>query len=566
MDSAGRSRLSRALVLCLFFVLCCRPVRVQAESVSYIQELAKEKRWEDVIVAVDRSGNASPDLQFMKGTALSQLKRWSEARAAFEAGRKQSPGDKRFSQELAGIAFQQKQYSRAAKEMRRALALDRQDPYANDFLGTVYFLQGNLPAALKFWNRIGKPKVQEIRTVPRPTRNPVLLDRAFAFSPASLLGKEEFYTTEQRLRALEIFPWYHLDLEARQDGDFDVLFRHHELNGWGDTKYEALFRVFRGLPFQTLYPEYFNLGGRGINLISLLRWDAQKRRAFGTLSGPFRGSSKYRYELSADLRSENWELLSSFTGPALFRGGFNFRRAALSGGISSIESGRWSWSAKAEFSHRNFRDIAFGSGLMPALLPKGYQLKQSSQLTFELWRVPEQRLTLSSGAGYELGRLWAGSGETFLKLRPELRLHWLPQSQGDDYEMVQQIRAGKTFGDLPFDELAMLGVERDNDLWLRGHIGTRDGRKGSAPLGRNYFLSNFEMDKKVYSNGLLIIKIGPFVDTGKITDPVIRLGPRKWLWDVGVQSKFQVFGVGVGFSYGKDLRTGNNALYVSMQR
>src|SRR5581483_10673910 len=274
-------------------------------------------------------------------------------------------------------------------------------------------------------------------------------------------------------------PWYHLDLEARQDGDFDVLFRHHELNGWGDTKYEALFRVFRGLPFQTLYPEYFNLGGRGINLISLLRWDAQKRRAFGTLSGPFRGSSKYRYELSADLRSENWELLSSFTGPALFRGGFNFRRAALSGGISSIES-----------------------------------------------------------------RRWAGSGETFLKLRPELRLHWLPQSQGDDYEMVQQIRAGKTFGDLPFDELAMLGVERDNDLWLRGHIGTRDGRKGSAPLGRNYFLSNFEMDKKVYSNGLLIIKIGPFVDTGKITDPVIRLGPRKWLWDVGVQSKFQVFGVG----------------------
>jgi hypothetical protein len=29
--------------------------------------------------------------------------------------------------------------------------------------------------------------------------------------------------------------------------------------------------------------------------------------------------------------------------------------------------------------------------------------------------------------------------------------------------------------------------------------------------------------------------------------------------------KVHVFGVGVAFSYGKDLRSGNNALYVSMR-
>ena len=29
----------------------------------------------------------------------------------------------------------------------------------------------------------------------------------------------------------------------------------------------------------------------------------------------------------------------------------------------------------------------------------------------------------------------------------------------------------------------MLGLERDNDLPMRAHIGTRDGRKGSAPGG-----------------------------------------------------------------------------------
>ena len=72
---------------------------------------------------------------------------------------------------------------------------------------------------------------------------------------------------------------------------------------------------------------------------------------------------------------------------------------------------------------------------------------------------------------------------------------WFPQVRGDDYETTQQLRAGKIFGQAPFDELFILGLERDNDLPMRAHIGTRDGRKGSAPLGREYFLHNWELDK-----------------------------------------------------------------------
>ena len=570
MDSAGRARLICSLISCLIFFLCTPLLFAQTDSASDLlgraQQLAAAKRWQEVIDLIERSGEGSPDLDFLKGTALSRLGRWSDARAAFQAGEKQRPHDKRFPEELAGVAFQQKQYAAAVKHMRRALALDPGDPYANDFLGTVYFLEGNIPAALKFWNRVNKPLLQQIQTAPKPRLDPVLLDHAFAFAPAAVLGESDFYTTEQRIRGLGIFSSYHLDLQAQPAARFDVLFRNRELNGWGDTRYEALFRVFRGLPFQTIYPEYFNFGGKGINLVSLFRWDAEKRRALATLSAPFFRSPKYRYELTADLRSENWDVLSSFTGPASFLGGFNIRREAVSASFISTESGRWNWSASAELSHRDFRDVVPGVALASTLLEKGYQLKQSGQVNVELLRVPERRLTLSGSGGYELGRLWSSAGESFIKLQPAVNLHWFPQAQGDDYEMTQQVRAGKTFGDLPFDELFMLGVERDNDLWLRAHIGTRDGRKGSAPLGRNYFLSNWAMDKNVYSNGLLTIKVGPFVDTGKVTDPVSGLGSSKWLWDTGLQTKFRVFGVVVAFSYGKDLRAGNNALYVSMQR
>jgi len=112
----------------------------------------------------------------------------------------------------------------------------------------------------------------------------------------------------------------------------------------------------------------------------------------------------------------------------------------------------------------------------------------------------------------------------------------------------------------------MLGLERDNDLWLRAHIGTRDGIKGSAPLGRSFFLSNWEMDKNVYNNGLLGLKLGPFIDTGKVFDTTTALATPKWLCDMGAQAKVSVLGVGVAFSYGKDLRTGNNAFYAQVEK
>ena len=133
--------------------------------------------------------------------------------------------------------------------------------------------------------------------------------------------------------------------------------------------------------------------------------------------------------------------------------------------------------------------------------------------------MPERRFIVTTSASTQLGRIWSHPSQAFAKLQGSLQAHWLPQASGDDYEMQAKIQAGKTFGEIPFDELFVLGVERDNDLWLRAHIGTRDGRKGNAPLGRNYFLSNWELDKNVYSNGLITLKLGPFLDIGRSSTP-----------------------------------------------
>jgi hypothetical protein len=118
---------------------------------------------------------------------------------------------------------------------------------------------------------------------------------------------------------------------------------------------------------------------------------------------------------------------------------------------------------------------------------------------------------------------------------------------------------------VPFDELFILGLERDNDLWLRAHIGTADGKKGSAPLGSRFALSNWQLDTIVRQGGLYSVRIGPFFDTGRVWGaPGMRFGYSGWMFDTGLRAELRVAGMArIVFTWGKDLRTGRNAWYAT---
>jgi hypothetical protein len=165
------------------------------------------------------------------------------------------------------------------------------------------------------------------------------------------------------------------------------------------------------------------------------------------------------------------------------------------------------------------------------------------------------------------GREFANGLGPFGSLRGSLLAHWLPQAQGDDYEMQTRIRAGGTAGKVTVDELFQLGIERDNDLWLRGHAGTIGGRKGAAPLGRRFLLANWELDKNIYQKGFFTVKLGPFLDSGAVADSSGLFGSRRWLWDTGAQCKVRILGsLTVVLSYGRDLRGGRNVYYGTVLR
>jgi hypothetical protein len=539
----------------------------EPDTVSLARQLHDEKRWEELARLARESPDAPAEVDYLGGLALARLERWGEARQVFERGRRKAPRDKRFSIELAGVAFKQKKPSEAKKALRRALSLDATDAYANDFLATLYLLEDNLEAALKYWNRAGKPEIEEVRAEPEPAVDAVLLDRAFAFAPAEVLRLEDFRRTKARLDLLGVFRRYRFDLEPAREEKFDVVFRSAE-RAEGDNRLAGtLLPALRGLPYQTVYLDVANLGQKARNFESLLRWDAQKRRAFAAFSAPLAGEAAWRYRLHADLRNENWDLREAFAGSGAPVGALNLRRSEAGIEIESRPVARWGWSSAALASHRSFRHSGFDEPWAREFLAGGFGLKARARVDYDLLRVPEHRFTTRAAARWQAGKVFREGRGPYSTLEGSLAARWLPRARGDDFETTARFRAGRTFGRVPFDELFQLGVERDNELWLRGHRGTRDGRKGSAPLGRNYLLADTSFEKTLFAGPVVSLGAGPFLDVGRIYDSSDALGSKKWLWDTGAQLRVRVMGsFEAVFIYGKDLRLGRNVFYATAMR
>lgn len=524
--------------------------------------------WDEAAQLTQGPADQSPELDLLGGLAFARLEKWDQAKLAFEAGARKSPRDSRFPVELAGVAYKQKDFRVAKKNLHTALRLNPADAYANEFLATIYFLEGNLEAALKYWNCVEKPRLRSVAFAPSLQLNENLRNRVIAFNAPQVLTADALLTTESRLDNLGIFSGRRSELMPGDSGSYDLSLHLAERNLWGDSKAEGLVSLLSGLPYATVYPELYNLGHDAVNLTSLARWDAQKRRLFAAVSLPVYGDPSLRLRLYMDARNENWNLSQTFFGAVTPLTDLNLRRISAGAEFHAVVNGRWSWSAGAEAANRNFRNVrGVGFSVQGPFFNGGNSLAAWVGAQRTLMRVPERRFTLDCSAEARAGREFATGLGPFATARGSLNAHWFPRAKGDDYEISAQIRAGATAGRVSLDELFQLGVERDNDLWLRGQAGTTDGRKGAAPLGRRYFLANWEMDKNIYGNGLFAVKLGPFLDSGAIADSSGLFGTQRWQWDSGLQCKVRILGgVTAVFSYGRNPRGGKGVFYGTVLR
>lgn len=536
-------------------------------STPTVKRLYAAGKWSEVVrlTSPDRlqgCARIAPDLDYYRGLALAKLKRWAEAKVAFERGGQTRPRDERFPIEIAGIEFLQHHYGEAKRELRAALRLDPHDAYANDFLATLYALDDNLPAALKYWNHAGKPQIHAIKRPPHGAVDPLLLRRAFTFSPGSMLGLGEFHTTGALLDSLGVFVRPQIRLTPTASGGFDASFTGVLKPGLGGTKLEDALTLLRGVPYSTVYPDWLNIRHQAMNFTSLLRWDRNKERVEASFSTPIQANPAWRARFRLDARRENWNLSHTFFGAASPVNAMQLDKIDGAAEIQHVASGRFRWTMGLDASGRTYRNVHWNNASAARFFRNGFALEYTAAALALLLAVPEHRLTFEATASAQLGKLFVHDSNPFAQGEAGVRTQWFPRARGDDYEMTGRLRAGSTVGTAPFDDLFILGLERDNNLWLRAHIGTDDGKKGSAPLGSRYELANWDDFKNVYQNGFVSVKLGPFFDAGSISDPTHDFGSREWLFDTGFELKVRVLGgATVELFFGKDLRTGHTSFY-----
>ena len=429
---------------------------------------------------------------------------------------------------LASKAFRDDNLSEARQHLTNALHVNPSDTYANDFLATVYFLQDNTEAALKYWNRAGKPAVENIVIDPPLRTDSVLVDRAFAFSRGSILSLSDFEKTEARLGALGVFSRYRMELSPASNEGFDVTLRAAERTGANYWSWA------RGLPFQSVTPEVSNIGGKARNVGSQLRWDSNKRRALFFLDTPVSGNPSWGVSIALDGRDELWSSDS---------GDFRLKHVQASAEIHAVPSGRWNWTSGATVSSRHFSNE----------LARGVELKYSGSLTRTLVREPSKQINVDSTLSVEAGRLFGTSPLRFAKFINGTSLRWKSFSS--------QVRVGGDIGQIPFDERFTIGLERDSNLWMRAHLATVDGRKNASNTSRSFVLTNSDFQKALLNTGWFRLSAGPFLDSSKSS-----ISPR-WLIDMGIEMRFKVLGVfEMNLSYGKSPTDKRHAIFLREHR
>lgn len=538
-----------------------------SSSAQKIKQLYDAGQWSEVVRMVPESSAEPAGLELYRGLALARLGHYKLAEQAFQAGHRGHPKDPRFLTELAGLAFRDKRFSTAKKELRRALALDPADNYSNNFLASIYFLEGNLEAALKYWNRAGKPKLSNLTYDPVPKLDPLLLDRAFKFSPGMVWTRDRFLTTKAALQSLNLFPHSFYDLQAQPNGSFQLVWHDSQQASWRDLRWRSLLPMLRGLPYLSVYPEFYNVNGKGLNWLSFLRWDDQKRWYSSEIATPIAQNPKERLRLYFEDRNESWNITGRLEPFSDAHAGFNLRRTAVGIGVHSIPSWRWQSDVDVEYSYRDFRTLA---GIPQSAAPfftntSAIALRATAE--HPLIRFPERRFSLDAQVTGETGKFFSHPLGRYATVEGSLAADWLPRARGEDYELTTRLRSGGAIGQVPFDDLYMLGFDRDNTLWMRGHNDLRSGQKGNAPLGRDFILSNSDFEKVLVDDGLFLVKAGPFVDTGDVYDSSQFFGSPKWLTDTGLQATVRILGrFQFVVGYGKDLRSGNNTFYTTVSK
>ena len=149
-------------VLCLVIMLLLGGV-----ALGQVDEARQAIEQGEYVLAVNilseiLASRPDPDAYLYLGIAYRHMKEYQKAEDTFNEGSQRYPNDSRFQNELANLFLENNDIQSAKSALRRALAVDPSNSYASDQLASIDMSTGDVEAALKAWNKSGRPLINDI--------------------------------------------------------------------------------------------------------------------------------------------------------------------------------------------------------------------------------------------------------------------------------------------------------------------------------------------------------------------------------------------------------------------
>jgi hypothetical protein len=378
-----------------------------------------------------------------------------------------------------------------------------------------------------------------------------------------MLRFEAWKTTEARLLESENFINVGLEVEPTIVPDrYNAVIR---TTARTNSRSDLIFGLLKGAPIKTSYLDFWNLGNSGMNFNSRYRWDANRRRLDGHLKAPIPLPGLLFMDLRQTWRSENWDLSSVIRPEALPRAAFKYKSTGMQIHFKHIPHYRVELGVGFEYINRA------AAGNLPELFTDSnntgrVMLDATLRLAEGTYR---NRLQLEALAAREsiLGDFDYTIGTAELNNRVRL-------TSDDRTHLDVTLKGGTSRGSLPVEDYFVLGVDINQRNLLRGHATVLDGHYGRAPMGTDFVLANFDIERRIVTLPLfntlnlpyLGIKTHIFFDGAKTFDRARIFQQGKLLLDIDGGLSFETPNHTFNIVLGRSLRDGTGVITGYVER
>lgn len=483
------------------------------------------------------------------GVAWGRLGRHGQSRQALDRAAYLQPRRPEALLERGGLSFLERSYEAAERDFERALELGADD-YARDMLAHTLFLMGRTDAALRHWNRLGHPLVQNIRIEGTDRLKPGWVRREVTASEGALLRPKHLHGTRLRLEESGLVRRVGLRPVPLGEGKVDLEVAVTERYGLWDTWFEFAARSAVYAFAQKVRLRYYNLLRSGITVNGEYKWESTQPRLEGRVEWTRPVGLPFNLYVEGARVRPTYELDDRLT--------MRTRGAAI--GLRHVLGARTVVQVGLSARHRTFSRPRLDA---PPGDVNGFHVGVERR-----W-IDRRRVRVESAAHFFQAAQELGSDFVYPRGLAVARFYGTVAG-ADEPAMPRSVLAAQVLWGIggtgmPLDDMFAPGAASEMELPLRGHRQKRDGILGQTPIGRNLILANVEWRQRVVDFKGAQAAVVVFYDGARVADTA--QGPREeLLHDVGVGLRLRVRGSPIlRLDYGRSLvGDGKSALTVGV--